>query len=148
MYSWMIYGPFSLADATEAELTFDWWSDTYAPDFFAWTASIDGEYYNGLGVTGDWSSWATGEQLDLSAVPTESGHINMLGEDEVWIAFIFGSDESETDRGSFVDNVLLRKWVGGTASEAESPAVSQGVLQPDQMAEPISLRLNQQSYEH
>jgi len=137
----MIYGPFSLADATAAELTFDWWSDTeYSYDIFFWGASINGENFYGIKVTGDWSSWTTGELLDLSDVY----HLgNLLGEDQVWIAFLFASDYSETDKGSFIDNVLLRKRIGAAASGSERPVASQRILQPNQTLEFVSLRLNQ-----
>jgi hypothetical protein len=141
VFAWMIYGPFSLADITAAELTFDWWSDTeFGYDIFFWGASIDGDEYYGTQVTGDFSSWTTGEKLDLSAVPNLG---SLLGRNQVWIAFGFGSDGSITDKGSFVDNVLLRKWVGGSASTSQSSPSSQWTLQPDQTMEFVKLRLNQ-----
>jgi hypothetical protein len=102
----MIYGPFSLADATSAELIFDWWSETeYEYDAFMSGASINGEHYYGTIVTGDWSSWTIDQKLDLSDVPTLGG---LLGEDQAWMAFVFGSDESITERGGFLGNILLR----------------------------------------
>ena len=140
MFAWVIYGPFSLTDATAAELTFDWWSDTeYDYDAFFWGASTNGEDYYGNIVTGDWASWTAGELLDLSTVPTLG---NLLGKDQVWIAFVFGSDSSITDKGSFVDNVLLRKWTGVAASRSERPVSPQHILQPDQTLESTNLRLN------
>jgi hypothetical protein len=141
MYAWMIYGPFSLANATAAELTFDWWSDTeYEYDAFLWTTSIDGNQYYGTGVTGNWSSWTSGERLDFGAVPTLG---NLLGRNQVWIAFIFGSDESITDKGSFVDNVVLRKRTGGMVSANQSPPSIQRALRPDQTMEFGEWRLDQ-----
>jgi uncharacterized repeat protein (TIGR01451 family) len=141
VFAWMIYGPFSLADATAAELTFDWWSDTeYDYDIFLWGASTNGAEYYGTGATGDWSSWTTGELLDLGAVPILG---NLLGEDQVWIAFVFSSDFSVTDRGSFVDNVLLRKLIGTRASGGERLASPHRSLQPNQTLEFVGLQLNQ-----
>jgi len=140
VFAWMVYGPFSLADATAAELTFDWWSETELDwDVFFWGASTNGTNYYGTAATGDWSSWTTGEMLDLSAVPTLG---NLLGESQVWIAFVFGSDESITYEGSYVDNVLLRKQVGAVAGESERPASPQRVLQPNQTLETVGLRLD------
>jgi len=141
MFSWMVYGPFSLAGASAAELTFDWWSDTEPEyDEFFWGASTDGTDFHGLAVSGDWSSWRTGELLDFTAVPTLG---SLLGEDQVWIAFAFLSDYSVTDRGSFVDNALLRKRVGGAASTGgERAPATQHVLQPNQTLRFANLRLD------
>ena len=137
--AWMIYGPFSLADATAAELFFDWWSDTeYEYDAFMWGASIDGEDYYGTMVTGDWSSWETDEKLDLSDVPTLG---SLLGEDQAWIAFAFFSDESITDRGSFLDNILLRKYTGAAAVGGDNLASPPRVPKPNQTIRSGSLQL-------
>ena len=139
--AWMIFGPFDLTDATASELTFDWWSDTeYECDVFFWGASTDGDDFFGQLVSGNWSSWSTDEVLDLSDV-YELG--NLLGEDKVWIAFVFDSDSSVTDQGSFVDNVLLRKYVGGAASTTErvvSPPHKSG---PDRAFQFAHWRLDQ-----
>ena len=141
MYSWMIHGPFSLAGATAAELTFDWWSKTeYQYDVFFWGASTNGVDFYGMMASGDWSSWRTGERLDLSAVPTLG---NLLGRNQVWIAFAFGSDSSFTDQGSFVDDVLLRKRTGGSVSGGQSLPPFPQVLRPDQTMEFAELRLDQ-----
>jgi uncharacterized repeat protein (TIGR01451 family) len=139
--AWMEYGPFSLADASAAELSFDWWSDTELNyDLFFWGASSDGFDFYGMGVTGDWSSWTTGEVLDLSAVP---GLGNLLGDDSVWIIFIFDSDDMITDRGTFVDNILLRKYADGAAASAGveliAPLPTPG---PGQTIEFTSIRLD------
>jgi len=141
VFAWMIHGPFSLADATAAELTFDWWSKTeYGYDLFFWGASIDGENYHGTLVTGDWSSWTTGELLDLSDVP-ELG--SLLGEEQVWIALVFGSDSSITYEGSYVDNVLLRKRTGASAGKGGSLRPPSRTLGANQSMEPAKIRLSQ-----
>jgi uncharacterized repeat protein (TIGR01451 family) len=139
--SWMVYGPFSLADASAAELSFDWWSDTQLDhDDFFWGASSDGSYFYGTGVSGDWSSWTTDEVLDLSAVP---GLGDLTGDGSVWIMFFFDSDSSGTDRGTFVDNILLRKCVGGAGASAGvelmAPLPASG---SDQTIEFTSIRLD------
>jgi hypothetical protein len=140
VYAWMIYGPFSLADATASDLTFDWWSDTELEyDVFGWAASVDGVDYYGTIVSGDWSSWTTGEILDLGDVPILG---NLVGEDQVWIAFVFASNTIYTDRGSFVDNVLLRKYVGSGASMERARPAPQRLLERDQTLETATLRLN------
>jgi hypothetical protein len=111
--AWMVYGPFSLADATAAELVFDWWSDTAGGDEFFYGASIDDYDYRGVHVTGAHASWTAGETFDLSAVP-EFG--SLLGQGQVWIGFSFTSDGSGVSEGTYVDNVVVRKRVGGATS--------------------------------
>jgi hypothetical protein len=116
--AWMVYGPFSLADATAAELVFDWWSDTAGGfDKFFFGASTDDYNYRGVYVKGDYSSWTIGERFDLGAVP-EFG--SLLGEEQVWIGFSFESDSSVAAEGAHVDNVVVRKRVGGAGSNSPS----------------------------
>jgi hypothetical protein len=119
VFSWMVYGPFSLADATAAELIFDWWSDSTGSDEFFYGASTDDYDYRGVHVTGDHASWTTGEVFDLSAVPSLG---SLLGEDQVWIGFAFESGSSGDAEGAYVDNVLVRKMAGTVAGRAQSPA--------------------------
>jgi uncharacterized repeat protein (TIGR01451 family) len=107
VYAWMIYGPFSLADASAAELSFDWWSETEEEDdTFFWAASGDGRNFSGYSVSGGWAYWTEGEVLDLGG---------LAGDDSVWIAFGFKSDYNINYEGSFVDNIVLRKYVDGAA---------------------------------
>ena len=121
VFAWMIYGPFSLADATAAEWIFDWWSDTELDyDVFFWGVSVNGTNYYGTSVTGNWASWTLDEVVDLSNVYTLG---NLLGAPNVWVAFMFGADDVVTDRGSFIDNVLVRKCTSGSCPSA-SGAVS------------------------
>jgi len=139
VFAWMVYGPFSLADASAAELIFDWWSDTEAGDKFFWGASTDDYRYRGNHVTGTRLGWTRGERLDLSAVP-ELG--NLLGEDEVWIGFSFESNPAVASEGTYVDNVVLRKRVGAAASRSEKLVISQRVLQPNHTLEVVHVRRN------
>ena len=132
--AWMVYGPFSLADAAAAELTFDWWSDTeFEQDVFAWGASVDDNHYHGSQVTGDHRNWTIGERLDLGAVPVLG---SLLGEEQVWIAFSFDSAVPAPHEGSWVDNILLRKQLAPAATSSGARAdmgnEPQRVLQPNQ----------------
>jgi hypothetical protein len=138
--AYMIYGPFNLADATAAELRFDWWSKTEPVwDMFAWGASIDGTNYGVHSVSGNHASWTTSQVLDLSAVPDLG---NVLGEDEVWIAFVFRSDLKTTDKGAFVDNIVLRKYTGSSPGMARISPASREAKQPDQELRTTTLRLD------
>jgi len=109
MSTWMIHGPFTLADASDAELTFWYWLDTQMDhDYLKWMASIDGETYYGRNHSGNSQGWVS-RSFDLTDVYTLG---NLCGEPEVWIAFAFTSDESITDKGAFIDDVVLRKYEG------------------------------------
>jgi hypothetical protein len=104
--SWMIYGPFSLSDAVDAELLFYYWLDSESGyDYFYWVASINGTNFYGYSISGNSGGWWY-ENFDLTNVPTLG---NLTGKSSVWIAFYFGSDLSNTYKGAFVDDVVLQK---------------------------------------
>jgi hypothetical protein len=121
-FSWLIYGPFSLTGATDAELLFDYWlkSELNFDDLFV-GASINGTNFYGSAVSGDSSGWRS-ETFDLTAVPTIG---NMVGRSSVWIAFVFRSDLSVTyPEGAYVDNIVLRKLTGSLDALTTPVAVS------------------------
>ncbi|MEA3439804.1 MAG: choice-of-anchor J domain-containing protein, partial [Chloroflexota bacterium] len=108
--SWMVYGPFSLADATDAELRYWMWLDTdqSAEDKISILASVNGENFYGGGWYGSSGGWVE-DVFDLTDVPTLG---NLVGEPEVWIAFRFVSDGADSlPEGLYLDNILLQKKV-------------------------------------
>lgn len=106
MNAWMIYGPFSLADAQSATLSFQLWLEVQSNlDSVSWMASIDDETYYGQKLSQNTNGWVS-QTLDLSNVYTLG---NLMGQPAVWIAFIFQSNPSVTHKGAFVDNVLITK---------------------------------------
>jgi hypothetical protein len=124
MRSWMVYGPFSLSDATYAELSFWFWAKTEycSPnpcDYFAVYASIDGRSFWGTRYWGDWTSTPGNDDgwihktFDLTDV---YGLGDLTGQSRVWIAFYFHSDGSVTDQGVFIDDIVLRKISGQRAN--------------------------------
>ncbi len=116
MKSWMIYGPFSLSDATDADLEFYYWNESETDyDYFGWYASVDGTNFSGYRNSGTSPAW-TPTTFDLKNVPTLG---NLMGKSQVWIAFVFTSDASTNFRGAFVDNIVLQKNVATT-----TPAIS------------------------
>ena len=120
--SWMVFGPFSLADASAAELGFQLWlnSEPRYDGVFS-GASIDGLEFHGHMVTGNSAGWVQ-EALDLRAVP-ELG--DLAGQEEVWIALLFVSDGVvRTQQGAFIDDIVLQKYVGSLADlpEESTPA--------------------------
>jgi hypothetical protein len=124
----MIYGPFSLADATAAEVRFDYWvysENDY--DLFMVGASINGDNFYGPLGSGNSEGWQNG-RFDLTNVYNLG---NLAGRAQVWIAFYFETDESTNYReGTFVDNIILRKSATGSAGPAPGagavPAFGQG----------------------
>ncbi|MFO7651470.1 MAG: hypothetical protein R6X13_09065, partial [bacterium] len=116
MEAWMVYGPFTLQDANEAQFTFRRWAYTEdGYDEMFWGVSVDGTDFYGYSLTGAWPYWEC-DTIDLKSVP---GLGNVCGHPRVWIAFAFLSDEDIEYEGCYVDNVLIRKipgTAGGTAN--------------------------------
>jgi subtilisin family serine protease len=114
--SWMVYGPFSLANTAAAELRSKSW--TYSEsgyDKVCQFASINGTDYWGTCAWGDSQGWRD-RVLDLSNVYTLG---NLLGKPNVWIAIVFSSDASTTfAEGGYVDDIILRKCPSGVTCPA------------------------------
>jgi hypothetical protein len=130
METWMVYGPFSLADATGAELNYYFWLDSeYDWDFLDCMASVDGVNWYGSGWTGYSGDWVA-DSFDLTNVDTLG---NLCGQPNVWIAFIFESDTSNPVDydGAFIDDVVLQKYVGGIPFDLESVEVYQSTQAGD-----------------
>jgi hypothetical protein len=109
MNAWMVYGPFSLLDATEAYLDFYYWLDSEANyDYLFFGASVDGINFYGYRYSGRWQYWDE-DYLDLTAVPTLG---NLCGRPQVWIAFRFTSDGSVCYEGAYLDDIVLYKYRG------------------------------------
>jgi hypothetical protein len=110
--AWMIYGPFSLEGASDAQMTFWRWALTEAGwDKMRWLVSVDGLHFSGYYLTGGWPYWEC-DTVDFKSVP---GLGDVCGSTRVWVAFVFSSDESIGYEGCYVDDVLLRKLMGGAA---------------------------------
>ena len=105
--SWMVYGPFSLVGATDAELNYWLWLySEYGWDFECVYASVNGGDFYGDCATGDSGGWLS-QSFDLTNVYTLG---DLRGQPSVWIAFRFVADESITfSEGAHVDDIVLRK---------------------------------------
>lgn len=119
--TWLDYGPINLSQATDAEFQFDLWADIEGTgpntiDFFAWGASIDRNNYYPMyataGQTGDWIPL----HLNLTNVP---GLGNLAGRPEVYVGWLFESNESITKQGAFVDDMVV--WVYTPPPPTPSP---------------------------
>jgi pimeloyl-ACP methyl ester carboxylesterase len=124
--SWMIYGSFDLSAAADAELLFHYWNQSeQGYDYLFWGASVNGTSFYGSSVSGDSGGWQA-ENFDLTNVYTLG---DLTGQSAVWIAFVFISDSSITDKGAFVDDIVLRKSaVRGASTESPAVVVPEGLL--------------------
>lgn len=117
--SWMMYGPFSLADAADADMSFMLW--LYAEsnaDYAYWGASLDGNQFYGTWGTGNSNGWVP-LTLDLTNVPTLG---DLRGEPQVWVALVFLTGSQNTfAEGFYVDNIVLEKYVGAEAVPGAGP---------------------------
>ena len=131
-YSWVTYGPFSLAGATDAEVLFDLWVKSELNyDGLFWGASINGDDFYGGSGSGDSGGWRS-QTFDLTSVPTLG---NLTGRSSVWIAIVFISDSSITyPEGAYVDNIVVRKMTGAQEEHAR-PEASCAVVQEGAYAE-------------
>ena len=130
--SWMVYGPFSLADATAADFQAQLWLNTELNyDRACLMASTDDVQFDtsnaGTCFSGSSSGNFVPKTLDLSDI-YQLG--NLLGHSQVWVAVIFQSDFSVNfPEGAYVDNLLLEKCTGGTCPSPGTTAAA-GLLQP------------------
>ncbi|RPJ32704.1 MAG: M6 family metalloprotease domain-containing protein, partial [Planctomycetaceae bacterium] len=129
MFSWMIYGPFNLSNATEADTWFELWREIEPGyDWVFFGVSSDGSSFNGF----QWDGTADWTFMDVD-------YNDYVGDDTVWVAWVFSSDGSIQYEGPWVDDILIWRnsaavncenvlaafdeWLGGTTvrSEKETP---------------------------
>jgi len=131
--SWMIYGPFSLADATDAEFRFMYFLNSEQDyDVLFAGASIDGSSFAGEVISGshDW----TERIFDLTAVYNLG---DLTGESQVWVVIAFHSDLDTYDaEGAYVDDIEIRKYVADEEPTASPTATS--TVTPTATQTPVS----------
>lgn len=111
LFTWLIYGPFDLSQATDAELQFALWADVQGEtagliDEVFWGASINGgNSFDGWALAGQTGDWVP-EELNLANVP---GLGDLTGQPEIYVAWVFKSNENNPIgyQGAFVDDVAL-----------------------------------------
>jgi hypothetical protein len=120
MRTWMIYGPFDLADATEAYFDYKYWIDCEPGiDYLFIGASTDGQNFRGLPYDQPAYNWPQGS-IDFSDV----GGVNMLGEPNVWVGILFQSDFSIEYEGAYVDDLAVIKFTSASGSDLEVMSVT------------------------
>jgi len=124
--SWMVYGPFDLSRATDAEVQFSYWSKTELKnDYFGLLASANDEDWYGTVWTGDWAGECAGWCRQTFPLTNVRDLGNLCGQPAVWIAFGFHSDYSVQNEGSYLDDIELRALIGGEQPSATPTATSQ-----------------------
>jgi len=123
MNSWMKYGPFSLADATEASAEFDVWyntepynDSTKEGDRFWWLISIDGQNYSGYYNSGSSGGWQH-QVFNFRDITSFSA----IGSATVWFAFAFESDPLVQGGGAYVDNLVISKTIAAACAYSIVP---------------------------
>jgi len=124
-YSYMIYGPFDLSSATDAELLFYYWTLTESGyDYLLWSASTNGSNFYGYPASGDSGGWQY-VNFDLTSVPTLG---NVTGQSQVWIGFFFISDSAiRYPEGVYVDDITLRASIGPAPTPTPTPTTTPSV---------------------
>ncbi len=117
MNAWMVAGPFDFTNVTAAYLTFNAWfdceksnSETGEGDVFAFGYSVDGYSYYGYLISGKSVKWIDDFQIDFSE--SYGGPIG-LGQRNVYIAFVFYSDNTINSKGAYVDDVKVFGYLQG-----------------------------------
>ena len=108
-----IWGPFSLVDAVEADCNFWHWNYTENYyDYLLWGAALDpnaNTIYEGDRTSGfnyDWN-WHN-VVMDLADLKNAGGDsVSLLGQQNVWIVFLFHSNSSQQYWGAFLDDISL-----------------------------------------
>lgn len=105
--AWARYGPFSLADTQDAQIVFSFWGvaqdavDEDCVDYMFIGVSTDGNGFLGWSVCGDATDGPDGNGYFREALPLS----DWIGEDQVWIAFMFHSDSYTQESGYHIDNL-------------------------------------------
>ncbi len=121
MWAWLTFGPLTLRNAVEAEVEFNFVSQSELDfDSLRFLVSADGIEFSGLtysGTTPDYPSAWLNHTMDLSDVPFLG---DLTGEPHVWFAVLFGSDyENNAHGGAYVDDIAIRRNVVDECSAAQ-----------------------------
>ena len=99
------YGPIDLRQAVTVELEFRHWISTAVGDGLEWGYAPDGSVFTYTDVTpstaGIWEAAAHSSASD-------AGLAALLGHNRAYLSFRFHSNDSQVDRGVFLDDVRVR----------------------------------------
>jgi hypothetical protein len=108
VYTWAIYGPFNLAGATAATMTYHFKGSSEGGDGCPFDRLFIGRSGNGTDFTGPsfcgpWASGPAGNNYYARTLDLAS----LLGDDSAWVGFAMISDNSVTDTGFVIDDVTI-----------------------------------------
>lgn len=109
--TWMVAGPFSLADASAAQVLFDLWLDSELKyDYVYWLVSLDDTDYTGVRTSGNTGGWQA-VKFDLADIDDPV----FIGQPQVYFALVFASDSTTQAEGAYIDALRFEKTVAGPA---------------------------------
>lgn len=134
MYAWMVYGPFSLVGVSNAQVSFWTWNDIEPGwDELKWGVSTDGISFYSCGTISGFFPYWQNRTFNLTNVP---GLGNVCGLPQVYIAFWFESDEDVEYEGSYLDNIILLKYVSTDKTEEKMIHSSNQNITPEKIIRP------------
>lgn len=143
MFSWAVYGPFSLSNASSAALIFHIRGRTEAGtncpnDGLGLGISTDGTNFNGPGLCGGTTAGPDGNGYTKFSVDLTS----LAEQPQLWVAFIFYSNSSITDIGYTLDDLALvvTSSVTPTASATSTATGTPGNLLGYTQHVPVALK--------
>ncbi|MBM3130190.1 MAG: hypothetical protein FJ009_16390 [Chloroflexi bacterium] len=102
----MLYGPFDLSNASDADTYFQLWREIEVRyDWVYFGVSTDGQNFNGT----FWDGNASWEFKDIY-------YTSYAGNSAVWIAWVFYSDGSVVYQGPWIDDITVWKYVNPTTT--------------------------------
>jgi Zn-dependent metalloprotease len=113
MDTWLVYGPFTLANTSNAWAEFDIFMDVEYPfDEAFWGVSVDGVNFDGFAVSPGPDGYTVGQ----STIPGFAHEVfsfreitGTIGQSQVWFAVQFVSDVEQEYEGVYLDNVVIKK---------------------------------------
>jgi len=102
-------GPLDLSGCASASLSFWLWQQVHSSsDYTAVSFSHDNAGWGGVGIMQDTSGWVkVPDDVDTYPDGVNETLAQYLGDDSVWLAFEFWSDDTGTDAGAFLDDITL-----------------------------------------
>lgn len=126
LYTWIIYGPFDLSQATAASMTYYFWgeSEVIGPcgegDWLFVGSSSNGAEFTGSAICGDWLNGSESNGYNQGILDLTS----RLGQSQVWVALTMISDGTGVKQGFMIDDVVLEADITPTCRTPAVPILS------------------------
>jgi TolB protein len=124
-YTWALYGPFDLSNATNASLDYYYWGRTegYSGcpfDYFFAGSSVNQQQFYGTRYCGNWTGGNAGNGYYLDTLDLN----DRLGQQQVWVGFLLKSDSSVVYNGITIDDVTLHVSGGSGPTDTPTPTTT------------------------